>query len=223
MATRNLSSRRLEPDKPGPVRPEPNEIEHWIADARAGGVESLGRLAERCRQYLLLVANRELDAGLQSKLGASDLVQETLLTAQQVFGQFDGKNEQELRLWLRAILLNTTARTSRSYRQTEKRDINREQPLWNAGSGDDASRYIADQADTPCRNAIANEQTLAIEQAINCLPEHYSQVIRLRCFDRQSFVEIGRALQISADAARKLWCRAIDRLRREWEASDESR
>jgi RNA polymerase sigma-70 factor (ECF subfamily) len=217
MATRNSSSRWLEPAKP-----EPNEVEHWIADARAGGVESLGRLAERCRQYLLLVANRELDAGLRSKLGASDLVQETLLTAQQVFGQFAGNSEQELRLWLRAILLNTTAHTSRWYRQTEKRDIHRERPLWNAGSGDDAWHCIAGQ-DTPCRNAIANEQTLAIEQAVNCLPKHYGQVIRLRCFERQSFVEIGRVLQISADAARKLWCRAIDRLRREWEASDESR
>ena len=80
-----------------------------------------------------------------------------------------------------------------------------------------------DQAATPCGKAMADEQTFAIEQAIDGLPEHYRQVVKRRCFDRQSFVEIGRALQISDDAARKLWCRAIDRLRQELVASNDSR
>jgi hypothetical protein len=58
--------------------------------ARAGSAEALGRLLEGCRAYLLLAANRQLDADLQAKGGPSDLVQETFLEAQKDFPPFQG-------------------------------------------------------------------------------------------------------------------------------------
>jgi len=221
MATPDSLSDEIEPEEFGSGTRESGEVALWIVDARKGHGASFGHLAERCRQYLLLVANRELDAGLRSKVGASDLVQETLLTAQQIFARFTGTSEQDLRLWLRRILLNTIAHASRSYRQAGKRNIEREQQLFGHGSEDWLD--LVDQASTPRANAIANEQALAIEQAIDRLPEHYRQVISERCFERRTFVEIGQRMDLSGDAARRLWCRAVERLRREWEAGDESR
>jgi hypothetical protein len=50
---------------------------HLIRQARGGSAEALGRLLERSRAYLLLIANKGLDADLRSKGGASDLVQQT--------------------------------------------------------------------------------------------------------------------------------------------------
>jgi RNA polymerase sigma-70 factor (ECF subfamily) len=204
--------------------PPAGDVEQWIADARAGCSESLGKLAQRCRQYLLLVAGQELADDIRAKEGASDLVQETLLAAQQVFGRFEGTSEGELRLWLKRILLNKLAHASRSYLGTAMRDVRREMPLddGHANSPGEPGHFI-DQELTPRRSAIAREQADAIEQAIARLPEHHQRVIRLRSFERQSFVEIGRLLDISADAARKRWCQAIKRLRQQWEASDESR
>ncbi len=198
------------------------DVEQWIADARGGCVESLGRLAERCRQYLLLVANRELDADVRGKVGASDVVQETLLKAQEIFDRFDGKSETQLLLWLRRILLHQLAHASRSFHQFAKRDVHREQEL-DDGDGRNDWASLVDPAPTPRRNAIANERVLAVERTIQRLPEHYQQVIRLRSFDLRSFVEIGQILETSPDAARKLWCRAVEMLRQKWEASDESR
>ena len=49
----------------------------------------MGDLLEGCRQYLLLVANEELDSELTAKSGASDMVQETFLRAQHNFGSSD--------------------------------------------------------------------------------------------------------------------------------------
>ncbi len=77
--------------------------------ARDGCAESLGQLVDRCRNYLLLVANRGLNPDLRVKVGASDLVQETLLAAQRGFDRFEGSSDAELRLWLRRILLNKMA------------------------------------------------------------------------------------------------------------------
>jgi RNA polymerase sigma-70 factor, ECF subfamily len=50
------------------------------------------------------------------------------------------------------------------------------------------------------------------------LSHDYRQVIRLRSWDRLSFVEIGEQLGCTADAARKLWLRAIERFERLWSA-----
>jgi RNA polymerase sigma-70 factor (ECF subfamily) len=200
----------------------PDDVEQWIADARQGCGKSLGHLAERCRQYLLLVANQELDASLRGKVGASDVVQETLLTAQQIFGRFDGQTEVQLRLWLRRILLHKLAHEGRYYGRTAKRDVLREQELIFDGSRNDGLGLV-DQAPTPRGNAIANEQTEAIERAIEQLPDHYQQLIRLRCFEQLTFVQIGELVDTTPDAARKMWCRAIEALGRKWAAPDESR
>jgi RNA polymerase sigma-70 factor (ECF subfamily) len=193
------------------------DVEQWIAGARAGSSESLGQLAERCRRYLLLIANQEQNSAWLGKRGASDLVQETLLTAQQVFGRFEGNSEGELRLWLRRILLHKLAHADRSYRQTAARNVHRERPIDDISSVDERPATV-DAALTPCRNAIAREQAAAIERALERLPDHYREIVLLRSFERQTFVEIGERLNLSADAVRKTWCQAIKRLRREWDA-----
>ncbi len=82
----------------------------WLEEARDGSPEAMGRLLEDYRQYLLLVAQRELDPALRAKGGASDLVQETFLEAQRDFPQFTGTRDDELRVWLRRLLLNNLVR-----------------------------------------------------------------------------------------------------------------
>src|SRR5437764_3357307 len=93
----------------------------WLPAARCGSREALGRALDACRRYLLLVADKELDAELQAKGGASDLVQQTFLEAQRDFARFHGDSEAELLAWLRRLLLNNLADFRRLYRGTGKR------------------------------------------------------------------------------------------------------
>jgi RNA polymerase sigma-70 factor (ECF subfamily) len=60
-------------------------VESWLPGARAGRSDDLGQILNVCRQYLLGIAQHELDADLRAKGGASDLVQETFLDAQRLF------------------------------------------------------------------------------------------------------------------------------------------
>ena len=96
--------------------------------ARAGDAEALGRVLESCRDYLLIVAERGLDADLAAKGGASDLVQETLLGAYRDIAAFHGRTRAELLAWLRKILRNNLADLRRRYRGTRKRRIALERP-----------------------------------------------------------------------------------------------
>ncbi|HQU42903.1 MAG TPA: hypothetical protein PK867_08820, partial [Pirellulales bacterium] len=60
-------------------RPVGADFGALIASGHDGCVDARGKLFEHCRQYLLLVAERELDCGLRGKLGATDVVQQSFL------------------------------------------------------------------------------------------------------------------------------------------------
>ena len=74
-------SRSAQLGQPGRV-----SAEETVA-CQVGGMP-LGPLLDECRQYLLSVANQELGPELRSKTGASDMVQETFLSAGRHFCDF---------------------------------------------------------------------------------------------------------------------------------------
>jgi RNA polymerase sigma-70 factor (ECF subfamily) len=190
------------------------QLEQWLREARAGSNEALGRLLEACRPYLLLVANQQLPPDLQGKVGPSDLVQETFLRAQQHFGGFRGHTEADLLAWLRRILLNRLANTARSFQGTDKRQAGREVALETDDPVAALEKGVVDSAPSPPSDLIAREEAGAVRQALGRLPEHYQEVVRWRSWERLSFEEIARRTGRSAEAARKLWTRAVDELAR---------
>lgn len=188
------------------------ELETWLSAARAGSAEALGKVLEACRPYLLAIANEELDSDLKAKVGPSDLVQESCAKAQTIFHHFEGRERKDLLAWLRQILLNQLAGYRQRFRQTLKRDVAREVPLAGAASAALAGALL-DPAPTPHARATAAEERAAVEAALSRLPERYRRTVVLRHLEGKSFADVGRELGCSADAARKVWLRALVQLK----------
>ena len=74
------------------------------------------------RPYLLLLAGKQLDGRLRRRVGASDVVQQTLLEAHQNRGQFRGRTAGELAGWLRQILVRNLL-DDRKEHGRERRDV----------------------------------------------------------------------------------------------------
>jgi RNA polymerase sigma-70 factor (ECF subfamily) len=185
-----------------------------LAAARAGSGEALGQALEGCRGYLLGIAEGELPQDLRAKGGASDLVQQTFLEAHRDFAHFGGSTAEELRAWLRRLLLNNVANFTRAFRATAKRRVGREVPL----DGDDsAAPGVSPAADVPSPSvdAMAHEQSEALQRALGRLPEDYRQVLALRHQEHLTFEQIGARLGRTGNAARLLWMRAVERLQHE--------
>jgi len=187
----------------------PDREAETFAAARRGSPEALGELLELCRRYLLQIASAQLDSALQTKFGASDLVQETFLEAQRVFDRFQGDSPVELRAWLRAILLNKIADGDRHFRGTAKRQVGREVDL-HANSGQPMEPTAA--VPTPSMVMMQGERAVALTAALQRLPADYRQVIIWRQIEDLSFEEIATRFDRSVDAVRKLWWRAIQQL-----------
>jgi RNA polymerase sigma-70 factor (ECF subfamily) len=186
-----------------------------LLEAAAGGSnKALGVLLESCRHYLLLIAREELRKEVKSKVSPSDLIQQTFLEAQKDFAGFHGESHSELLAWLRRILLNNVANEHRKFLATKMRKVAREVPL--------QTRFPDPrQPLSPRSLAIAREDQERLKQALGRLAEQDQVVLRLRFEENHSFVEIGRLMNRSEEAARKLWFRAVQRLRREMESAHE--
>lgn len=157
-----------------------------------------------CQRFLLAVANDELPADLRAKGGASDLVQQTLAAAIRSEHQFRGGTISELRGWLRAILRSEVAAFRRRYSATAARDVGRELPM---------DSVTAQDHRTPVAAVLQTEQAQQVSAAVGQLPDDLRQAVVLRLEDDLSFAEIGERLGRSEEAARKLFTRALDRLR----------
>jgi RNA polymerase sigma-70 factor (ECF subfamily) len=196
--------------------PTDDAAEHLSA-ARGGSREAVGQALQACRKYLLLVARQEFDEDLRAKGGASDLVQETFLKAHHHFDRFHGETEGELLAWLRQLLLNNLASFRRLF-VAGKRRVGREVRL-DGGDSSSPVRELSADAPSPSEQVLGQERDEALHGALGRLPEDYRHVLILRHVEGWSFEEIGQATGRSANAARKLWARAVERLQHDLDVS----
>jgi RNA polymerase sigma-70 factor, ECF subfamily len=169
---------------------------------------------ERYREYLLLLARLQLDSRLQSKLDASDLVQQALLQAYQKLDQFCGKHEAELIAWLRTILAHTAANELCKFRQA-KRAVALERSLEEAIEESSARLGLwlgADQA-SPSEQAAGHEQSLRLAQALAQLPQDQRTAIELHYLKELTVAETATQLGRTQPAVASLLRRGMERLR----------
>ncbi len=74
-------------------------------------------------------------------------------------------------------------------------------------------RALARSADSPEAVAQRQEEITHVADLLTALPPHYREVIILRNLEGRSFEEVADRMGRSSAAVRKLWTRAITRLR----------
>ena len=126
---------------------------------------------------------------------------------------FAGCTEWEMELWLRQILLNDLSDLVRQYDGTAKRRLSREV---SGAAGDMClAKVVSPVNDSPVHIAIAREAAEMMNRTLIELPEDYLRVLVLRHFGAMRFASIGLQMGRTPEAARKLWRRAIQRLKSE--------
>jgi RNA polymerase sigma-70 factor (ECF subfamily) len=183
--------------------------------AKAGSGAGLGELLELYREYLSLLARLQINRRLQTRLDASDLVQETFLKAHRHFGQFRGTTEEELVAWLRQILATTLANLVRHHYGTQRRDPRLEREL--AADLDQSSQALNQRLEapgsSPSHRAARREQAVVLADMLGKLPEDYREAVILRQLEGLSFPQVALRMGRTVDSVKKLWVRALAQLR----------
>src|SRR5262249_27845129 len=175
-----------------------------------------GRGLERFRSYLLLLARVRLDPMARAKVGASDVVQQTLLEAHRDRARFRGRTLGEQAAWLRQILARNLANVVRDLRR-DKRDVAREQPL-QAALDESAARlesWMAAGRSSPSQQVERHERALRLAEALAALPENQREAVVLRHWHGCSLVEIGERLGCTTAAVTGLLHRGLRKLRQQ--------
>jgi RNA polymerase sigma-70 factor (ECF subfamily) len=179
-----------------------------------------GRL-ERYRTYLRLLARLHLDQRLQSKLDASDLVQETMVRAFGNLDQYRGGTEAEFAGWLRTILANTLKEKAREF-ATDKRHVERERSL--EARLEESSRrlemfLVADQS-SPEQRASRQEDLMRLATALEKLPANQQRAVELKYLLNHKIADVAQEMGRSEKAVGGLIARGLDNLRKLLEEED---
>lgn len=192
---------------------------HLLERARGHDLEARGRLLDRYRNYLRVMARSLAEGALRVHLDPSDLVQETYLKAHGEFSQFAGGTEPELVGWLRRILVRHAVDQARHHHR-RGRDIRRQESLEAAleRSSIAVQQAMAAPVSSPSEQAERRERAVLLADALAKLPDDYREVFILRSLEQVAVEEIAARLGRSPNAVYKLWYRAMAALKIELEA-----
>ncbi len=190
-----------------------------LEHAKRSGPVALGSLLELYRNYLRILARSQLTPELLPRATPSDVVQDTFLEAYRDFVQFRGNTPAEFLAWLRKILVRNIARLVERHMAAQKRDVRREISLDAIARAFDQSTCRLDQvlgAAVPSQGdpSQSTERAAMVADHLARLPSQYRDVLVLRHLEELPFEQVAVRMQRTPAAARMLWVRAIDRLRK---------
>lgn len=147
---------------------------------------------ERLRGYLTVLARMGLGPRLGRRVGASDIVQETLFEAHRDLASYRGRTEGELLVWARRILANNLANVVRDHHRA-KRSVDAEvsMDVFLEQSSLRIARSLAAGTSSPSGKAARSEGVLALSNALGRLPQDWLDIVIRHHIEEASLTAIA--------------------------------
>jgi RNA polymerase sigma factor (sigma-70 family) len=179
-----------------------------IRRAREGDGEALSLLYEEHVSRVLAAIRSRLSAPLRRKYDTLDLGHSVYLEVLRDLPGFEDRGETAFRSWL-------SIKAESKVREKFRKD------LFPAGGRREVTLLPGDtlrpspEEASPLSCASRNEKERGVRRALDALDARHREVLRLRNEDVLTFAEVAGWMDLpSAEAARKLYARALLRLRR---------
>jgi RNA polymerase sigma-70 factor (ECF subfamily) len=197
---------------------EPAQADPLVERLRAGDKRALVELFQQQRDRLRRMVQLRMDWRLQSRLDASDVLQEAFLDVASRLDDYLREPKLPPFLWLRMCVGEELVNIHRRHLGTKRRDAGREISLQRragpeASSAALASMLLLGENTSPTQAAVRAERLIAVQEALAALDPIDREVVALRHFEQLSRVETAQVLGIREEAAAKRYIRAIRRLK----------
>jgi RNA polymerase sigma-70 factor (ECF subfamily) len=188
-----------------------------IERARAGDQDARNAIFARHRARLCRMVEMRLDQRLQSRIDASDVIQEAYLEVMTRLDAYLRDPHLPLFLWLRLVVGERLMKLHRHHLGTQMRAASREVSLyrgaWPAASSAALAAQLLGQHTSPTQAAVRAERLLRLQEALNSLDPVDREVLSLRHFEELNRAETAQVLGIEESAAAKRYLRALKRLK----------
>jgi RNA polymerase sigma-70 factor (ECF subfamily) len=188
-----------------------------IERLRAGDRASLDALMARHRDRLRRMVEVRLDARLQARLDASDVVQDAYVEVADRLDEYLRDPKLPLFLWLRLVVGERLVRLHRHHLGVQMRDASREVSLFGGALPAASSAALAAQLlgryTSPTQAILRAERIYRIQEALNSLEPIDREILALRHFEELTGAETAKVLGIEESAAAKRYFRALKRMK----------
>src|SRR5437763_4179287 len=141
--------------------------------ARAGDRQALGEIFSRHRERLRRMVEMRLDARLQARIDASDVIQDAYLEVAARLEEYLREPRLPLFLWLRLVVGERLTFLHRYHLGTHMRDAGREVSIYRGAVPMASSAALAAQLlgrhTSPSQAAVRAERALRLQEALNAL------------------------------------------------------
>ena len=196
---------------------DPSDTVHLVERLRAGDRQALTDLFQRHRDRLRRMVDLRMDARLQGRVDASDVLQDAFLDAATQLDAFLRGSELSAFLWLRLVVSQRLSKYHRQHLGTKMRDVRQEVSLYREALPQASSAALASmllgRLRSPSHAAMRAEQVLHVQEALNDLEPLDREVVALRHFEQLSRAETAQVLGITEEAGAKRYMRALRRLK----------
>lgn len=176
-------------------------LDRW----QGGDRKALEELVARHMEFLLRRVRQRIGQRIRARDESRDVVQEVAIEALQCVPRFKIASDDAFRRLL-AQMVENTLRDRGEFWRAARRDLARQRPL------PDDTVLDLDAPGSTSGEAARREGIERVRFALEFLNSGDREAILRRDYQRESFLEIGRGLGISEEAARKRHARAIVRL-----------
>ncbi len=173
-----------------------------VAAAQSGKLEAFEELVRRHTRLIY----RSLIAILGNPVDAQDVMQDTLLSAFEHIGDFQGRSK--FSTWLVSIARNAALKRLRLGKRFESLD-----EVGHDEDGDFHPRQVRAWQDNPEQRYSKSEMRQLVEKAILELPAKYRVVVVLRDIQQLSTEEVARQLELSVPTVKTRLLRGRLKLR----------
>ena len=195
------------------VKPDSAATRGFLAQVAQGDREALGDLLQRHRPRLCAFIEARLDVRVRSRLDPSDVVQEVQLEVVRRMDDFLDRRPMPFHLWVRKTAYERLLKVHRDHRRRARRSVDRE-VAWPDRSSLLVARPLLAGGSSPSQHLAAQELADHIGRAVAELAEPDREVLLMRHAERLDYAEIAGLLDITAEAARQRYGRALLRLRK---------
>lgn len=197
--------------------PDSSQTQELLAQARQGDAAAVNALLERHRAALRRMVDLRMDRALSRRVDASDIVQDVMVEANRRLKDYLADPAMPFHLWLRHMAKDRLIDAHRRHRVSQRRSLDREQPLVAGPDLDRSTLELAaqlcDDELTPAAAATWHELQRRFQQAVEALDEQDREIVLMRHFEELSNQEVAQALDLSGAAASMRYLRAMRRLR----------
>ena len=169
-----------------------------VERVREGDKQAFGLLVEKYRRKLLRLLSRMV----RDQDEIEDIAQETFIKAYRALPQFRG--DAAFYTWLYRIGVNT----AKNYLATRGRAMPTVSDQAMNAEDEPDERLVAKDSGTPESELLSKQMVMAVNEAVEALPEELRQAITLREIEGMSYEEIAETMECPIGTVRSRIFRA---------------